>query len=334
MVTIFVTIAFCSSIAQSEVIFTGRIVDNDSGAGVSNIPVQITGFGEARTQDDGLFKIAIPDGLSQVEVGLPEEWSIIYPVQGRVAVPRDASFTTEIIVKEKFSRLDQLKREVARLRQEKKLSEFQIDSLEQVVKDSMNFYRARLRTLELDRAAERDSIDARIAILTAKIENSVIERKQEQLIKALCQDLNRYLYRLKDFRDWMFHVEDVFLREGAMDQYNKMLNNYSSSWDSLYVNRMNYIDQVRRYWENNALPRETEEVMGLALEDIHEKIILPANESVNGEIADFVTGKSSRLGAQKRAKKSANGLVVDLKLPISTLERYIENLCDQLSVMN
>lgn len=316
------------SLAQ-DFILTGRILDVKTQKGVSNITVKVVGYSQGQTDDEGVFRIAIPNKLTTVKLEVAGGYKSL--LNSEIPVPKSSDAMIQMLVEKLANENDLLQKEVARLKTQNKLKSDQIKSLQTAVEDSLRTYQKKIEKLRLSNSAERDSLLRLVAQLTDAIEGDYVLKNKRESYQSISTNLLTYVTRLKDLRDWLTHAEDVLLSQQAMNNFNKILQAYNESRDILFTKQADYKDQVQKYWEKEVLSDDLQELFDFALKDIHDTVILPLNDSLLKPIGDFYTGKMSRLAAQKKVKKQATATNGQLLLPIKELERRVTEFNQALS---
>ncbi len=316
--------------AQDAVIFSGRIVDAATGAGVPGMRVRILGQGEGVTDDDGLFRIPIKKGTVEVKLELSSEWTVQYPREGKALVPMSSQARIDFEVKRLRSENAMLLQEVARLKKEGKLKSTQIDSLQRVVENAVGRFQDELaRTAGVYRDSLRRSTEEtaqlrlKITELTNRLEKDFIRRNKAEAVALISSELLTYLDRLKDLRDFLPQIRDVFLDNRASENFNTTVSRYNAARGPINDNREGRLASARLYWQDPLTADELEEAYTLILNGIHSRIILPLNNEVVENIRAAATGRMPRVAASKKAKDAADEAFKTLDYPIKELEQKI-----------
>ena len=322
---------------SQEVIFSGRIVDAATGAGVSGIRVRILDQGEGVTDDDGIFRIPLKKGTTEVQVELSKEWTVQYPREGKALVPLSSEARIEFEVKRLRSENALLLKEVERLKNEGRLKSAQIDSLRQVLEDSAAVFQERIALKTgiyqdslRKSAVENEALRLKLSELTGQLEQTFIRRNRAEARGLISSELLAYLDRLKDLRDFLPHIRDVFLDNRASENFNKIVTRYNAAREPVNDNREARLAAARLYWPDELTEDELEEAYDLVLTDIHQRIILPLNDELVAHIRAAATGKTPRVAASKNAGKAADAAVKTLEYPISLLEQKIREVNTRL----
>lgn len=324
--------------AQPGVVFTGRILDENTGRGIAGITVRLIGQGEDITDDQGIFRISVQPNIEQVQLELPSGWVIQYPRNGQAPVPRSANARLDVEVKQLRSQNERLLLEIGRLQREQKLKEVQIDSLQQVLEDSLALYQKRfqVRSYEYEDAARRSEAETRaleekLAALTARLEAQFMEKNKTEIRGTVSAELLAFLDRLKDLRDFLPNFRDVFLYPQAADNFDRIVESYNQVRTPIYDHHQDRLGQVRLYWQDAVLSDDLEEVYRLILDNIHQRTILPMNGDLIQYRKDWATGRMPRVKASKKAQQRAQEIHQALAFPIQELEQKIKEVNSRLT---
>lgn len=313
----------------TEVIFTGRVVDADQ-KGVRGARVILVGVSEARTDDDGLFRVALPANVMEVQVEL-DRYEVVYPRAGRAPVPRSASTPVVFEVKkmqggEQERLVRQLRENVRKLENDKRFKEVELARLEQNMQDSIRVYQKLFEENGGRNSQMMDSLEQKIQRLLAAQEASLILQKKEQLYADITRTMLNFLDKAKNLRDALARIDDVFLSDHARQDFERQVTAYNTARDSLYSLDKGFAESVRLFWNNTDANAKMEVIHELSMVQIHEGIILPLNGSVIGPVRDAATGQKPRLAANKKARKGANKALEQLAFPLRNLELKINEL--------
>jgi len=324
--------------AQNGLIFSGRIVDENTGRGISGLMVRLVGQGGDITDDEGMFRIAIRINTDQVQVELPAGWEIQYPRSGQAPVLRSADAHLDIEVKRLRSQNEQLLREIDRLRDEKRLKEAQIDSLQQVLEDSLGFYQKRfqLSVNEYQDAAQRAEAETRalrekISALTAGLEDRFTKKNKAEIRGRLTSELRAYLTRLKDVRNFLPDFRDIFLYENVAKNFDGAVQRYNEARAPVYDHQEQRLAQVDLYWKDEVLNDDLKEVYTLINEKIHAQLIHPMNNDLMTYRKEVATGRRPRISATRKARARADEVSQALAFPTEELEQKIREVNNNLA---
>lgn len=317
-----------------EVVFLGRIVDADQKA-VRGARVILVGVSESRTDDDGLFRVAVPATVMEVQVEL-ERYEVVYPRSGRAPVPRSA--TTPVIFEVKKMQggeqdrlVRQLRDNVRKLENDKRFKETEIARLEKTMQDSIRVYQKLFDENGGRNSRLMDSLERKVQQLLAAQESSLIRQKKEQLYNEITRTMLNFLDKAKNLRDALARIDDVFLSDAARVDFEKQVTAYNSARDSLYSRDKGYAESVRLFWNDKEANEKMAVIHEASIVQIHEGIILPLNKSVIGPVRDAATGQASRVSASKKARKGARKALEQLAFPLNNLTLRIDELMGILS---
>jgi tetratricopeptide (TPR) repeat protein len=173
-------------------------------------------------------------------------------------------------------------------------------------------------------------LEERSSRLADSLRTASLRRNREELYAEISRDLLAYRDRLKDVRDWLPHVGDTFIAPQARDMFNDAVERYNEARNALYQAHKEQIRNARLYWESEEIAGELEAVYELALNRIHNRIVLPLNEGVVVPVRDAALGKTSRITAHKKAKKNAGKALEQLARPILELEQRTNDILSKL----
>ena len=328
-------VLWCAGTFAQEVTFRGRIVHMETGECLKGVKVSAPGASEAITDDEGFFVMTLPAGTREVQIEMPSGWAVEYPRQGKTPVPRSSEASIEFLVKQLQSENAALKAEVKRLTREGKVKEEQIDSLRAIIQDTIQAFERRLAeqlgsvsdSMELV-AAQKAAFERQVKELTAKLEAGYLKRNKEEVYEGLSRELNVYLDKLKDLRDLLkpSFMRTVTLSPESLKELGEKIEAYNLARTALYEAHENRLHQVDLYWEREMLTYQLREVYDLALQRIHQEIILPLNDGPIEAVRDAALGQGPRMTAQSRATKAAREALNALEIPIQELEEKIESV--------
>lgn len=317
-----------------DAVFAGRIVDGDQRA-VKGARVILVGLSETRTDDDGLFKVAIPGAVAEVQVEL-DQYEVVYPRNGRAPVPKSASTPVVFEVKKVASDardklVGQLRETVKKLEADKRFKEDEIRQLERNLQDTIFTFQRLFDEKTSRNKTLMDSLQQKIQSLLTAQESQLLAQKKEVLYNEITQSLLNFLDKAKNLRDELARPEDWFLSQKALANFETQITAYNSARDSLYNHHKGYAESVRLFWNNTETTQKLETTYDLALVQIHEGIILPLNKEVIGPVRDYATGRAPRIAASKKAKKGSKKALEQLAFPLRNLELKINEVSNLLT---
>jgi len=322
------------------VIFRGRVVQMDTGRPLEDIRVSAPGASEALTDDEGFFNLSLPPGTTEFTLELATlGWEVAYPRRGRAVVPRSPETPVEFLVKRKENEPAALRAQIRRLESEGRLKDEQLDSLQQILRDTVRAIQARYArevasssdSLE-QMAARKATLESRVAELTAQLEAGFLKRNREEVFEGLSRELLVFTDKLKDLRDKLKpdFMRTVTRSPESLAQLNEAVSAYNGARNALYEAHESRLQQVRLYWERELLTYQLEEIYRLALDHIHRDTILPLNDGAFKKLRDAALGEAPRVAAQKAATKQGKAAFNALEIPIRELEADIASFTERL----
>jgi len=225
----------------------------------------------------------------------------------------------------------QLQENVRKLENDKRFKEDEIRRLEKKMQDSIQVYQRILDAGEGQNSRLLDSLKQKISNLMATQESTLLKEKKARIYEDITGTLLIFLDKSRNLRDALTRIDDVFLSVQAQKMFEQKVTEYNAARDSLYNKHKSFSEQVRLFWNDPDINAKMEMVNDLALEQIHVGIILPMNRSVIVPIGDAATGRTSRLSANKKARKGAHKALEQLVFPLNNLGDKINVLSGMLS---
>jgi hypothetical protein len=271
-------------------VFRGRIIMSPGGPPVTSMRVRLGPHGFATPRADGSFEGAVPSSVGSILITVDtgdEEWRAWHPARA-VAVPRDASVVTEVLVGPSTEAM--IRRLFATDAAQREAS-----FREQGVSDSL--IRALLDTVRQEFAARTQVREADLAAATADA------ARRAEIFPELSAALELYVIKLGNLQLAFTYVAGpAFTSDTAFARLKQAILDYNPALEALKSNREAYISAVRTYWDSEALSDELRSTLDVALGDIHEVHVLPLN-AILADISDVVTGRARGTEAvQKRQR--------------------------------
>jgi len=320
--------------------FRGRIVHLETNRPLSGLQVSAPGASEALTDDEGFFTLSLPPGTTEFTLEVASaDWAVHFPRQGRAAVPRSPQTPVEFLVKKLRSEHAALRAQVARLKREGRLKDNQLDSLQQILRDTVL---AMEKRFEKDKESKSDALqvvarqkaelEQRLAELSARLEAGYLKRNREEVYDSLSRELLVFVDKLKDLRDKLqpAFMRTVTLSPQSLEQLRQATEAYNRARNALYNAHGSRLQQVELYWERDLLTYQLAEIYQLALDRIHRSIILPLNDGAFQQLRDAALGQAPRLAAQKAATNQGKAAFNALEVPIRELEQDIAAFTQRL----
>ena len=290
-------------------VFRGRIVVAAGGPPLRQMTVRLDRFGTATPNDGGFFSAAIPSGTQSIRIQVATgstRWMLRYPTSA-VAVPRDTSFVTDIIVgpsldetlardfASSVSRLD------ANLRSAGAADSQIIAAINSLRREFST--RTNVRIDELRKAEKLSGARAKIyPELSATLESFMI--KANNITTAF-----QYL------------LEPSFGSDSAFAQLRRAITEYNLAFEALKTGRAAFEDGVAANWQNPAATSDLRAVLDYALGDIHAINVLPLND-VLPDVNRILTGRLTGREAQARRAE----VMARVRLSVTELRARLDEL--------
>lgn len=345
--------------APSHFTVEGKIVqlfDNEKKA-VSGVKISIPGQGSAMTEADGRFSIKVSSDLEYIS--LETSSSDLFLLPDRMNLP-PPTHNLEIMlccgeqVDPDFQeRIDRLNAKIRKTEREKKLSQRQIIALQKVMFDTILHFQTELflnqKTIEKLRAEQEDlqnenaELNSNIEQLTAanekqrakieeledKLYDALQEKflRQQQHYKLVSEELQEYLDRIKDLRDWLAHIENYFGHPKGRQQFVDCINSYNTAWKTISLSHQTHIQSVENYWDEVELAVRLNANYDFLLHDLHEDLMLdPLRTSVLDPLTKYSNRKMGRGAALRTAKLGAKNILEQLNPMLDDLEYRINTI--------
>jgi hypothetical protein len=287
---------------QGAVTFNGRVVHVD-GMSTANLRVGFGTLGSTTTRPNGQFSTAIPGTTAEVRVEILEhDWVVLYPRDGRVAVPRDPDRVVEIVVGESV--------EAATLRHFAERHERLAAGL-QAVGAAQDEIRGVL-TGFLQEVTQR--LDVEASALERQIE---MQRKRGEHYPELSATIRTYVLEARDLNTiFRLYGATGFRDRDAYDALAVAVARYNDAFQKLDTERMALEYQVRTYWESEELRSDLRSLFDYALGEVHAIQILPLNDSLVEMHAALFSRRPDRARVREAQARIARAVEeLDLRLP-------------------
>ncbi len=333
--------------------------------GIGNIEFLVAPDGRFKTKQNGDFNFEVEFDNSHLDINiLNQEYKIMNPrggvleLMGEQMINSKSSIQIEILVMgnhthpELEEQLHQLERKVKSLERKRQLSKKQINVLsDQIIKNTLEFedekYQLQMQINQIQNDLKtqtnqssllQDSLNIlqirnkklnkRVEELTADLFDALAEKylRQQEHYHLLAAQLENYLVKTKDLRDWLGHTEDYFLNQQAQQDFIHVIEEYEKAWRVLNNNHKSYLLKVQQEWDNNFVEENLEKTFHFLLDDIHKKTYLGSFQSnVYRSLQDWATGKIGKTKAKKRVKSGSPIAQQDFNSKINQLEMRIES---------
>jgi hypothetical protein len=285
-------------------IFKGELLSNNTL--VKNYTITIDG-NPATTNESGVFTAAINSNTTQVEIKTSDKsYIILYPIGGRVLIPKNSSLLTQIVlesfqsngqIKSYMSSLSQLKDAAKRGQSETKALQAKIDSM------AANLKKLGYSNDDLRIARERqDGIDLFYPEISRALQNYIL---QAQTLMIAFKFIGVY----------------AFVDINALTQYAQTQNGFNQAFEKLYVNYPTYSKKMADYWDDPSLSKAFEGIADTLIYGIGKNKIVPLNDlknQINQYFHNQIPGKD-----KEKLKKEIQ----------SQIEAQVPPITDQLIAM-
>ncbi len=269
------------------VVFRGRLVMVPGGPPMRQMTVRLDRFGVATPNDGGFFSASIPAGTPaltiQVATGNPR-WVVRYPTAA-VAVPRDPSFVTDIIIGPSI---------------EETLSRDFAQSMTRLGASLRGAGAADTQVLAAIEALRRE-FAARTNVRVDDLrEAERLSEGRARILPPLSAALEGFLIKADNITiAFQYLLEPSFGSDSAYAQLRRAITEYNVAYETLKTGRTGFESGVTDNWQNPGTSSDLRAVLDYALDDIHATGILPLNE-VLPDVNRILTGRLTGREAQQR----------------------------------
>lgn len=267
-------LAFGSAFSQT-VILKGQLLQDTKV--IKNYSVLIDGKPET-TDDAGIFSAEIGSSVKQVKIQTSDQkYIIVYPRDGKILVPKDASLITEIVVAN-FKSNDYLKEYLTVSKQ---------------IKDSIGKSQAQIKLLN----TQLDSITSMLHKLnytdTDLRSAKEIQEGKDRNIYDITKDLQDYARNTENLVSAFKYVSDyAFSNSSAILQISEAINNYNQAFDRLDGKKTFYQKTIADYWGIEQA-NSYQNIINLAVDTLHRNRIYPLRDLLQQLRDYFNVGKKS-----------------------------------------
>jgi len=314
---------------------TIQVIDQSTQAGLARKGVSLLNVGSGVTDDNGLVRVTIPNGITTIELQLPPGFEIVNPPGPIQNVPSSANAVVKFWVKTALlenmkAQIDQLIRDKQNLSKSVNDLETELASLQDLNKELLSNSAGKQDSIERVRTQMRikdqviDSLSRKVMDVDSKIGDyklaifSEISRNYQQFLNAM---LNMEM-NLKD-------IKGAFINEGELKNFNSIVEILNVARDDLHEKHLAYIEAAETYW-NKGVSAKLSGLYNQAIVNTYGNLIIPLNEDLVGRLKAAWSGKQSRLVAQKQARKSLKKVLPKLRQEIEDMERIAEEVFVQL----
>jgi len=267
-------LAFGSAFSQT-VILKGQLLQDTKV--IKNYSVLIDGKPET-TDDAGIFSAEIGSSVKQVKIQTSDQkYVIVYPRDGKILVPKDASLITEIVVAN-FKSNDYLKEYLTVSKQ---------------IKDSIGKSQGQIKSLN----TQLDSITSMLHKLnytdTDLRSAKEIQEGKDRNIYDITKDLQDYARNTENLVSAFKYVSDyAFSNSSAILQISEAINNYNQAFDRLDGKKTFYQKTIADYWGIEQA-NSYQNIINLAVDTLHRNRIYPLRDLLQQLRDYFNVGKKS-----------------------------------------
>lgn len=280
---------------------------------IKNYTILIDGKPET-TDDAGIFTAEISSSAKQVTIQTSDQkYVIVYPKNGKILVPKDASLITEIIVadfksndylKEYLTVSKQIKDSIGKSQGQIKLLNTQLDSITSML-HKMNYTDTDLRSAkEIQEGKDRNLFD-----ITKDLQD--YSRNAQNLLSAF-----KYL---SDY---------AFSNSRGLEQLSEAITNYNDVYNRLDGKKIFYQQTIANYWSKDQAD-SFQNVISFAMDTIHANKIYPLRDLLQ-QIRDYFNTNNKnnqlKLSIQKKIADAINedeDLIERLKNKITTFSQLL-----------
>ena len=288
-------LAFGSAFSQT-VILKGQLLQDTKV--IKNYSVLIDGKPET-TDDAGIFSAEIGSSVKQVKIQTSDQkYIIVYPRDGKILVPKDASLITEIVVAN-FKSNDYLKEYLTVSKQ---------------IKDSIGKSQGQIKSLN----TQLDSITSMLHKLnysdTDLRSAKEIQEGKDRNLYDITKDLEDYSRNAQNLLSAFKYVSDyAFSNSKAILQISEAVLNYNQVYDRLDGKKTFYQKTINDYWGSDEAS-SFKNIVDLAMDTIHTQKIYPLRDLLQ-QINDYfnTSNKSVQLKLSIQ-KKIADAIAEDTDL--------------------
>jgi hypothetical protein len=296
-------------------VFKGELLSNNLV--VKNYTVIIDG-NPATTNESGVFSTAISSGAMQVQIKASDKkYVIVYPIGGRVLIPKDQSLITEIVledfqssrqIKSYMLSFSQLKDAAKKGQSETKALQAKIDSI------VTNLKKLGYTNEDLRIARERqDGIDLFYPEISATLQNYIL---QAQSLMIAFKFIGTY----------------AFVNINALTQYSQTQNGFNQAFEKLFVNYPTYSKKMVDYWKDPSLSKDFNGITDTLIYGIGKNKIVPLNDLKN-QINQYFQNQIPEKEKEKQKKEIQSQIAVQvpvITVQLSAMELRVKEFLDRL----
>lgn len=234
----------------------------------------------AVTNDAGIFVVPLDNSISHVKVQLlpQNNYTILYPTAGYIAIPRDLNDMPEIIIgshtdntflTQYLTVYKTIKNNNSATSTDMKGLITRLDSLQKMLLQ-LNYSESELRSA-------KDLQDGR-----------------DMYLPDISQNLNDFVSRAFDLEASFQYVANfAFDNPAALQKLHDAVTDYTNIYNILNRQRTNYQKQIDEYWQDDSLTTEYNGFINFALDSLHTNKLYPLQADIT-LINDYFSGKKSK----------------------------------------
>ena len=251
---------------QETVRLEGRLIHAE-GRETGRVELSFGPFGATVTRADGFFTHRFPAATGEATLEVLEEgWTVLFPRNGRVAIPASEDVIVEVVVGDPIEEV--ITRSLAEKHQ-RLLAELTGLGAEQ----------EQIRTvLESFLEEVRQRIDVDEAELERAID-SASERRRH--FPEIAEALRNYVLTSRDMLDhFTLLVEHATKNPAFISQLDSTVLAYNDAFSTIHNERAGFEQAVAAYWQDERLTAEFQALMDYAEGEVHRAHMLRLNESI------------------------------------------------------
>ncbi|TKK64479.1 hypothetical protein FC093_22490 [Ilyomonas limi] len=304
-----------SSLSQQDRRFKGRLVLLDGNQKLlKDIGVRLVDQGSGVTGTDGEFAIAISNKAASVTLDLVNSnWEIVYPIGGKISVPKDTNEVVDFIVGDSPKTI--LTQALAKSNNEIKSSLSKLGVKQDGIEAALTEFRNEIQVMSNIKLEDlKDQID--------------LANKREQFYPVLTSAINNYINEAKDLKDaFKFIARHAFDDNEALQVLTGAVNSYSAAYEDINNKHSGYEKMVDDLWNSESKSSEVRDFFKYALGELHSANIFTLNLKIR-DINDYNRGNFK---GPKKAFKEA--ILREIESSDLQLERRLEELDNRAQVV-
>ena len=248
---------------QATTKISGRVVSLNR-APISNVQLRVVGLGNPTMYQSGEFSIEIPAAEQEIVFDTQSPgWEIVYPLAGRIAVPRGNQTIVLVVGKPVEQTITEALAERSRL-------------LQQILRENGQQGQALTRVEDgIQRILEK--LNLKEADLRDEVRRGDLRSER---YPAIAKAINSWVLEATDLLEALRLLEPLIAKQAG--PANKMLMTavaeYNVAWEAIQTGRDGFQSDVESYWPDGALlRRDLTSLFDNEIERTHREQILPVN---------------------------------------------------------